>query len=81
MIEGGLVGVISLPAGVFNPYSPVKTSILIIDKKRSKDCDAIYFIEINTQPGLTSLSLVPEQLKFKKTSFDQMVKNLIECSL
>ena len=43
--------------------------------------DKIYFIEINTQPGLTSLSLVPEQLKFKKTSFDQMVKNLIECSL
>ena len=41
----------------------------------------IYFIEINTQPGLTSLSLLPEQLKFKKTSFDQMIKNLIECSL
>ena len=43
--------------------------------------DKIYFIEINTQPGLTPLSLVPEQLKFKKTSFDQMIKNLIECSL
>ena len=43
--------------------------------------DKIYFIEINTQPGLTSLSLVPEQLKFKKTSFDQMIKNLIKCSL
>ena len=43
--------------------------------------DKIYFIEINTQPGLTSLSLVPEQLNFKKTSFDQMIKNLIECSL
>ena len=43
--------------------------------------DRIYFIEINTQPGLTSLSLVPEQLKFRKTSFDQMIKNLIECSL
>ncbi|MFL2510512.1 MAG: ATP-grasp domain-containing protein [Alphaproteobacteria bacterium] len=43
--------------------------------------DKIYFIEINTQPGLTSLSLVPEQLKFKKTSFNQMIKNLIECSL
>ena len=43
--------------------------------------DKIYFIEINTQPGLTSLSLVPEQLKFRKTSFDQMIKNLIQCSL
>ena len=43
--------------------------------------DKIYFIEINTQPGLTALSLLPEQLKYKKTSFDQMIKNLIECSL
>ena len=43
--------------------------------------DKVYFIEINTQPGLTPLSLVPEQLKSKKTSFDQMIKNLIDCSL
>ncbi len=43
--------------------------------------DEIYFIEINTQPGLTALSLVPEQLKYQKTSFDQMIKNLIKCSL
>ena len=43
--------------------------------------DKIYFIEINTQPGLTALSLLPEQLKYKKTSFNQMIKNLIECSL
>ena len=33
LIENGLVGVISLPAGVFNPYAGVKTSILILDKK------------------------------------------------
>jgi type I restriction enzyme M protein len=32
LVENGLIGVISLPAGVFNPYSGVKTSILIIDK-------------------------------------------------
>ena len=38
LVENGLIGVISLPAGVFNPYSPVKTSILIIDKnKQNKD--------------------------------------------
>jgi type I restriction enzyme M protein len=33
LIEHGLVGVISLPAGGFNPYSGVKTSILILDKE------------------------------------------------
>jgi type I restriction enzyme M protein len=30
--EQGLWAVISLPAGVFQPYSGVKTSILILDK-------------------------------------------------
>jgi len=34
--ENYLVGVISLPAGVFNPYSGVKTSILWIDKQLAK---------------------------------------------
>ena len=34
LIENGLVGVVSLPPGVFNPYSGVKTSILIIDKTK-----------------------------------------------
>ena len=38
LLQNGLVGVISLPSGVFNPYAPVKTSILIIDKnKQNKD--------------------------------------------
>ena len=36
LIETSLIGVISLPAGVFQPYSGVKTSILILDKEKSK---------------------------------------------
>ena len=35
--EGYLYGVISLPSGVFNPYSGVKTSILLIDKTLAKE--------------------------------------------
>jgi len=46
LIENGLVGVISLPAGVFNPYSGVKTSVLILDKKKSKKRDSIFFAEV-----------------------------------
>ena len=46
LIENALIGVISLPAGVFNPYSAVKTSILILDKKKSKVRDSIYFVEV-----------------------------------
>ncbi|MFH1288031.1 MAG: N-6 DNA methylase [bacterium] len=41
-----LVGVISLPAGVFNPYSGVKTSILWMDRILAKKTDKIIFIKI-----------------------------------
>ncbi len=42
----GLWAVISLPSGVFQPYSGVKTSVLILDKTLSKDYDDILFIKI-----------------------------------
>ena len=47
LIETSLIGVISLPAGVFQPYSGVKTSILILDKEKSKKIQEIFFININ----------------------------------
>jgi len=46
LIETSLIGVISLPAGVFQPYSGVKFSILVLDKKISKIRDKIFFLEI-----------------------------------
>ena len=45
LIETSLIGVVSLPAGVFNPYSGVKTSILILDKK-NKNNDKIFFAKV-----------------------------------
>lgn len=42
-----LYGVISLPAGVFNPYSGVKTSILLIDRSLAKTLDSILFVKLN----------------------------------
>lgn len=42
-----LYGVISLPAGVFNPYSGVKTSILLIDRTLAKERDSILFVKLN----------------------------------
>lgn len=47
LIKTSLVGIISLPAGIFEPYSGVKTSILILDKKLKKNIDYIYFGKIN----------------------------------
>ena len=43
--------------------------------------DEIYFLEINSQPGLTPLSLVPEQLMYKNINFDLLIKKIIESSL
>ena len=38
----------------------------------------LYFLEINTQPGLTQTSLLPEQLKFHGMSFDDLILNIIK---
>ena len=37
----------------------------------------IYLLEINTQPGMTPLSLVPEQAKLKGISYGDLVERLI----
>jgi type I restriction enzyme M protein len=46
LVEEYLVAVVSLPAGVFNPYSGVKTSILILDKSLAKKTNTIVFYKI-----------------------------------
>lgn len=46
LVEEYLVAVVSLPAGVFNPYSGVKTSILILDKALAKQADTIAFFKV-----------------------------------
>ncbi len=46
LVKNSLVAVVSLPAGVFNPYSGVKTSILILDKRLAKTCDSVLFVKI-----------------------------------
>lgn len=45
--DGYLYGVISLPAGVFNPYSGVKTSVLLIDRTLAREKDSILFVKLN----------------------------------
>ena len=47
LIETSLYVVVSLPAGVFNPYSGVKTSILFLNKNLSKKTDKILFVKVN----------------------------------
>ncbi len=44
--ENYLYAVVSLPAGVFQPYSGVKTSILFLDKQLAKKKDEILFVKV-----------------------------------
>jgi len=46
LVENSLVAVVSLPTGVFNPYSGVKTSILILDRAIARQADAIAFFKV-----------------------------------
>ena len=46
LVEDYLVAVISLPAGVFQPYSGVKTSILIMDKALARNADSVAFFKV-----------------------------------
>jgi D-alanine-D-alanine ligase len=39
--------------------------------------DGLYLLEVNTQPGMTPLSLVPEQAKSQGTSYAELVETLI----
>ena len=43
LVEDYLVAVVSLPAGVFNPYSGVKTSILVLDRVLARKTGHIAF--------------------------------------
>lgn len=46
LVQDSLIAVISLPAGVFQPYSGVKTSVLILDKRLAKKSQHILFLKI-----------------------------------
>jgi type I restriction enzyme M protein len=68
-----LYGVISLPAGIFQPYSGVKTSILLLDKSLAKKTDKILFAKIEndgfalgSQRRELTTSDLPDAISFLK---------------
>ena len=46
LVQGYLWCVVSLPGGVFNPYSGVKTSVLLLDKGLARRTDEILFVKV-----------------------------------
>ena len=78
LMEGGLIGVISLPPGIFNPYSGVKTSIIVIDKQMAKNKEDILFINIENDGYSLSTSrkeIEGSQIQVALDSFNEFIQN------
>lgn len=68
--DGLLYAVISLPAGVFNPYSGVKTSILLMDKTFAKQKNEILFVKINND----GYDLGAQRREIKENDIPEVIK-------
>jgi type I restriction enzyme M protein len=90
LIDDCLIGVISLPKGIFEPYSGVKTSVLLLDKETSRNTDDVFLVNIendgfslntNRNPiNQNELPRVCSQIKAKKfddAGFIRLNKNQI----
>jgi quercetin dioxygenase-like cupin family protein len=54
------------------------TALVWVDDQQSELGEGgIYLLEVNTQPGMTPLSLVPEQAKLKGITYGELVERLI----
>jgi len=42
--------------------------------------DGLYLLEVNTQPGMTPLSLVPEQARYRGLDYDNLVGRILEAA-
>ena len=46
LVENGLRAVVSLPSGIFKPYSGVKTSVLFVDREQARNSDEILLVRV-----------------------------------
>ncbi|MGP8079933.1 MAG: class I SAM-dependent DNA methyltransferase [Dehalococcoidales bacterium] len=72
LVSNYLFCVVSLPAGVFNPYSGVKTSILFMDKTLAKQTDKILFVKI----GNDGFDLGAQRREIPGSDFPQALINV-----
>ena len=56
---------------ILNCKGVTRSDFKLIDNK-------FYLLEINTQPGMTNLSLVPEIAKYAGITFEQLVKKIVD---
>lgn len=48
LVENYLWAAVSLPAGVFNPYAGVKTTVLFLDRNLAKRADDVLFVKVES---------------------------------
>jgi len=74
LIEDGLLAVVSLPPGVFNPYAGVKTSILLFDNGLAKKTKDILFLKIQND----GFDLGAQRRKIDKNDLPQALEIIKE---
>jgi type I restriction enzyme M protein len=67
LVNDGLYAVVSLPSGVFAPYSGVKTSILLFNNELAKTSQEILFVKIEND----GLSLGAQRREIQKNDLPQ----------
>ena len=79
LVEDYLVAVVSLPAGVFNPYSGVKTSILVLDKALARKTERIAFFKVESDGfdlGKQRRPIGPNDLPQAQTELGEYLRRL-----
>ena len=77
--ENYLWAVVSLPAGVFQPYSGVKTSILFLDRQLAKVSDSILFVKVDNDGydlGAQRRKIEKDDLPIAKMLLDSYKRNI-----
>jgi len=59
LVEDSLVAVVSLPAGVFKPYSGIKTSIVFLDRRIARRRDSVLLARVLHDGFDTGIKRVP----------------------
>jgi len=77
LVENGLYAVVSLPGGVFQPYSGVKTSILLLDNELAQQGTDIAFVKI----GADGFDLGSSKREIAQNDLPMALKCLREFSL
>lgn len=72
LVENYLVAVISLPMGVFNPYSAVKTSILIFDKALARKKKTVAFFKVEND----GYDLGAQRREISKNDLPQVLREI-----